>query len=253
MTSNNQYNIKIVRTEEEFDNTAARLIIGQMRRNAQSVIGLSTGKTTYNIHRLVVKLFNEHPFPIGDVTFFGIDEVVGVDRNYAGACYTMLKTELIDDLGVDSNHFLMFPTQSEDFPRTCRQFISEIERRAGIDLLILGLGENAHLGFNQPGTSLEQEAWVTEMNPELEERIRCETQTPEGQWLGGVTLGLKDILRARSIVLVAKGEHKAEAVYRMLQGVVTSQCPASVLQRHSNCLFLLDMKAASLINKNENQ
>ena len=83
------------------------------------------------------------------------------------------------------------------------------------------------------------------MNPELEQRIRRETQTPAEKWLGGVTLGLADIFEARHIVLVAKGENKAEVVKQMLQGPVTTQLPASMLQRHPNCEFLLDRASAS--------
>ena len=96
--------------------------------------------------------------------------------------------------------------------------------RGGIDLLMLGLGENGHLGFNQPGSPLGGEAWVTRMNVELEERIRRETNTPPDVPLGGATLGLKDIMQARRIVLVAKGRNKTEIVHRMLQGPVTPMC-----------------------------
>lgn len=246
MTTNNEFMVTILGTESEFDHAAAQRILQQMRRKPDSVIGLSTGRTTYNIHRLVAKGYADSPFDISGITFFGVDEVVGVDREYSGACYKMLRTELIDDLGVDDSHFLMLPTRSAHFDQACSEFTAELNRRGGIDLLMLGLGENGHLGFNQPGTDLDQTAWVTDMNPELEERIRRETQTPAGEWLGGITLGLYDIMNARSIVLVAKGSHKAEAVQRMLCGKVSEDCPASILQRHGGCEFLLDEAAAAL-------
>ena len=142
----------------------------------------------------------------------------------------------------------MLPTKSDNWERDCLRFRQELQRRGGIDLLILGLGENGHLGFNQPGTPFESEAWTSRMNPELEQRIRHETQTPADVSLGGVTLGIKDIMHARKIVLVAKGKNKAEMVKQMLLGPITTDIPASVLQLHPNCDILLDADAASLIN-----
>ena len=237
--------ITIANSEREFDCTAAWRVIGQMLARPASVIGLSTGRTTGNMHRLIAEIHKQYPFPVGKTTFFGLDEVTGVSRYYSGACYTMLKTELIDALGVDDDHFLMLPTQCDDFSRACADFRQEIARRGGIDLLLLGLGENGHLGFNQPGSPLGGEAWVTRMNVELEERIRRETNTPPDVPLGGATLGLKDIMQARRIVLVAKSRNKTEIVHRMLQGPVTPDVPASILQLHPDCEFLLDAEASA--------
>lgn len=237
--------ITIAKNEREFDCTAAWRIIGEMLHKPDSVIGLSTGRTTGNLHRLVGEIYTKYPFDASSVTFFGLDEVVGVPREYFGACYTMLRTELMDALGIGEENFLMLPTETDDFAKACRDFQSEIARRGGIDLLILGLGENGHLGFNQPGSPFGGEAWVTKMNVELEERIRRETNTPPEKQLGGATLGIKDIMQARKIVLVAKGANKTDIVKEMLTGPVTPDVPATILQLHPDCEFLLDSAAAA--------
>ena len=153
----------------------------------------------------------------------------------------------MDTLGIKEEHFLMLPTISDDFEKACRDFQQEIANRGGIDLLILGLGENGHLGFNQPESPFGGETWVTRMNVELEERIRRETGTPPDKALGGATLGIKNMMQARRIVLVAKGKNKAAIVKQMLQGPVTTEVPASILQLHPHCEFLLDKAAASLL------
>lgn len=237
--------ITIANNEREFDCTAAWRIIGEILNKPNSVIGLSTGRTTGNLHRLVGEIYTQYPFNASAVTFFGLDEVVGVPREYFGACYTMLKTELMDALHIRDDNFLMLPTESDDFEKACRDFQAEIGRRGGIDLLILGLGENGHLGFNQPGSPLGGEAWVTKMNVELEERIRRETNTPVEKELGGATLGIKDIMQARKIVLVAKGANKTDIVKEMLTGPISEEVPATILQLHPNCEFLLDSAAAA--------
>ena len=241
--------ITIAKSEKEFDCIAAWQIIGEILNKPEAVIGLSTGRTTGNLHRMVGEIYSCYPFNTSAVTFFGLDEVVNVPREYAGACYTMLKTEIIDALGIKDENFLMLPTVSDDFGKACRAFQEEIAKRGGIDLLILGLGENGHLGFNQPHSPLGGDAWVTKMNPELEDRIRRETHTPPEKELGGVTLGIKNIMQARRIVLVAKGRSKAEAVDKMLEGPVPSEVPASVLQLHPDCEFLLDVASAAKLSE----
>lgn len=241
--------ITIAQSERAFDCMAAWRIIGEILHHPKSVIGLSTGRTTGNLHRIVGEIYSHYPFDVSSVTFFGLDEVTNVPREYAGACYTMLKTEIIDALGIQEENFLMLPTLSDDFHRDCRAFQDEIARRGGIDLLILGLGENGHLGFNQPRSPFDGEAWVTKMNRELEERIRRETATPPEKELGGATLGIKNIMQARRIVLVAKGANKAGIVRQMLEGPVTQDVPASILQLHPDCEFLLDVAAASELSE----
>ena len=237
--------ITIERNEQAFDLAAADRIVRQIKKKPDSVIGLSTGRTTGNMHRLVAQLHREQPFDASRATFFGVDEVTGVPRSYSGACYTMLKTEIIDDLGVDDEHFLMLPTQSDDLSFDCQHFTNEIQKRGGIDLLILGLGENGHLGFNQPGTPFESTAGAGSMDPMLEARIRRETNLSAEHPLGGVTLGLSDIMQAHRIILVVKGATKADIVNQVLHGPVSTDIPASILQRHPNCEVLLDADAAS--------
>ena len=238
-------NITICPDEKAFDQTAAWRIIGQILAKPDSVIGLSTGRTTGNMHRLVAAIYKENPFDVNRLTIFGLDEVMNVDREYSGACYKMLKTEIVDALGLPEENFLMLPTRSNDFDADCVKFTNELQHRGGVDLLILGLGENGHLGFNQPGAPFENSAWTTKMNVELEQRIRRETGSKEN--LGGVTLGIADIMNCRRIILVAKGLNKAEIVRRILSEPITPELPATVLRLHPNCEYLLDSESASLL------
>lgn len=241
-------NITIAQTEQEFDALAAWRVIGEILNNPQAVIGLSTGRTTKNMHLRIARIFEEHPFDISRTTFFGLDEVTNVPREYAGACYTMLKTEMMDALGVAEENFIMPPTVSDDFGQACVRFQQALANRGGVDLQILGLGWNGHLGFNQPGTPFESETWVSQMDEVLEKRIREETHTPPEKELGGLTLGLKNIMQSRKIVLVAKGESKADIVKQMLYGPVTPDNPSSILQLHPHCEFILDAAAAAHVS-----
>lgn len=239
--------ITIAKNETEFDSIAAWRIIGEMLNNPKAVIGLATGRTTKNIHLNISRIYKQDPFIVSGITLFGLDEVTNVPREYAGACYTMLKTEIIDALGIPEHNFIMPPTYSDDFEKEALLFQQALEERGGIDLQVLGLGTNGHLGFNQPGTPFESNAWHSSMDEELETRIRKETNTPPEMALGGLTLGIKNIMQARKIIMVAKGESKAEIVKQMLQGPVTTAVPASILQLHPNCEFILDTGSAKLL------
>lgn len=240
--------IILTQTPENLDKQAAWMLADAVSSRHDAVIGLSTGRTTGSIHATFVRLARESGLDCSETTFFGLDEVAGVPREYAGACYTMLKNELVGPLGIPEDHFLMLPVESDDFERDCAAFTGELERRGGVDLLFLGLGENGHLGFNQPGSPFGAGARLSVMYPELEERIRRETGTPDDKPLGGVTLGLKDIMHARRLVLAAKGLSKAAIVQKMIEGPVTEDVPASVLQLHPDCTVLLDREAASCLS-----
>lgn len=236
--------ITIFEKEGSFYKEAALKVAQGIVRKQDAVVGLSTGRTTKHIHEALANIITSLELDTSKVTFFGVDEVVGVPRTYSGACYTMLRTELMDSLGIADSQFLMLPTDREAYPEACQQFTGAIERLGGIDILMLGLGENGHLGFNQPGTPFGSTAWLSKMDPELDARIHRETATPTSQQLGGATLGLKDIMRARKIILVANGERKAAIVKKIICGPVIQDVPASILQLHPNCEYILDAEAA---------
>jgi glucosamine-6-phosphate deaminase len=239
--------LNIARSEREFDEVAAWRIIGQMLSKPDSVIGLSTGQTTGNMHAIVSEIYKLHPFETSNVTIYNVDELTNLPREYSGSCYTMIKTQLCDHINIPEQNFIMPPTLSDDFEAECVKFEDELVRRGGMDLQMLGIGWNGHIGINQPGTPFESRTWVSPMDPIFEERVRRETGVGPDHKLGGLTLGIKTIMQTRTIVLIAKGKNKAEIIKKAVCGPVTIDIPASVLQLHPNCEVLLDPEAASLL------
>ena len=240
-------NIVIAQNEQEFDVMAAWEIIGQILRKPDSVIGLSTGQTTKNMHAIVSDIYRRYPFDTSRVTLFNVDELTNLPRSYAGCCYTMIAEQIVRPLNIPDERFLMPATISDDYEGECRRFQQTIEAHGGIDLQMLGLGYNGHIGINQPGTPFGSETWVSPMDPVFEARVRRETGVGPEHELGGLTLGIRTIMHARRIILIAKGSHKADMVRQMLLGPVTEDIPASVLQLHPNCTFLLDADAAQYV------
>jgi glucosamine-6-phosphate deaminase len=239
--------ITIMPDEQKFDITAAWRIIAQIMQKPDSVIGLSTGQTTGGMHRIVSDIYKEYPFDVSKVTFFNVDELTNLEREYSGSCYTMIYDQLVKHLGISEDNFIMPPTLSDDFEREARIFEEKLARRGGADLQMLGIGMNGHIGINQPGTPFESETWVSPMDPDFEARVRRETNVPDSLELGGLTRGIKNIMHTRKIILVAKGAHKAKIIEQALLGPVTTDIPASIIQLHPNCEVLMDAEAAAYV------
>src|SRR5665213_777919 len=239
--------ITITRNEKEFDETAAWRIIAQMLYKPNAVIGLSTGQTTLAMHGIISRIHAQYPFDVSRVTLFNVDELTNLPREYAGSCYTMIRNQLADPLGIPEENFIMPPTMSDDFERECRLFELRLMERGGADLQMLGIGANGHIGNNQPRTPFEKETWVSPMDPDFEARVRRETKVPEHIVLGGLTRGIKNIMLTRKLILVAKGAHKAAIIEKAILGPVTTDIPASVVQLHPDCEILLDAAAGERI------
>lgn len=239
--------ITITKNEQEFNITAAWRIIAQMLEKPTSVIGLSTGQTTIDMHRIVSDIHKQYPFDVSRITLFNVDELTNLSRDYAGSCYTMILNQIAGPLGIADENFIMPPTLSDDFGAEALLFEKRLIGRGGADLQMLGIGSNGHIGINQPGTPFESETWVSPMDPDFEARVRRETQVPDHIVLGGLTRGIKNIMHTRKLILIAKGAHKAEIIKQAILGPVTTDIPASVVQLHADCEILLDADAGALI------
>jgi glucosamine-6-phosphate deaminase len=239
--------ITITNNETEFYQAVAWRIIRQILEKPDAVIGLSTGRTTGGVHAVIREMHRQFPFDVSQVTVFNLDEVTNVPRDYFGSCYAMILNEIVRPLGIPEQNFIMPPTYAEDFSAEARRFEERIAERGEVDLQIVGLGENGHIGFNQPGTPFESRAWHSRMDSVLEERIRRETGVPPDVDLGGLTLGIVNIIHSRRIVLAANGNRKAKIVAAAVKGKITTEVPASVLQLHPECEVILDPAAAEYL------
>lgn len=241
--------ITITPDEHTFDVTAAWRIIAQMLEKPNAVIGLSTGQTTMNMHAIVSEIHQRYPFDVSRITLFNVDELTNLPREYSGSCYTMIKTQIAGPIGIPEENFIMPPTMSDNFEEEAALFEKRLDERGGADLQMLGLGANGHIGINQPGTPFESETWVSPMDPDFEAKVRRETEVPPTTILGGLTRGIKNIMHTRKVVLIVKGKHKAGVLAQAIEGPVTTDIPASVVQLHPNCEILVDAAAASMLSR----
>ena len=241
--------ILIASDPEAFYRISAWQIARQIMEHPASVIGFATGRTTTGIHASLADLYQQYLFDTSGVTVFGMDEVTGVPRDYPGACYDMLLRQVVEPLHIPIEHYLMPPTISPDMEGECRKFGQALKAHGGIDFQELGIGENGHLGFNQPGTPFESTVMLGEMDERLNKRIHEETGIPMEQHLGGITIGIRDIMQARRIMLCANGKNKRDIMEEALFGPVTTKLPASVLQLHPDVDVILDPEAGEKVRR----
>jgi len=239
--------ITITDTEKQFFNLAAWRIAYEITNMPDAVIGFSTGRTTGGIHAALAEIYKNYPFDTSRLTAIGLDEITNVSRDFSGSCYYMLLNEVIKPLSIPLENFIMPSTYSDDFTRECKSYENEISKRGQVSFQILGIGENGHIGFNQPHSPFGGTTWVSRMDEELDKRIRRETGSSADADLGGLTLGIKNIMKSKKILLAANGKRKAQIVRDALLGPVTEDIPASILQLHPDCEVILDAGAAEII------
>ena len=237
----------ITKTENEelFYLTCAQRIADVIRQKPTAKIGFSTGRTTHGVHRALAKLVQEQGIDASGITVFGVDEITNMPRSCKASCWYLLLHEVVEPLGVSMEHYLMPDGNTKDPQKEAERFTALVNADGGPDFIFLGLGENGHIAFNQPGTPWNQSAVVSWMDDGLNERLRRENKEldPEVQ-MGGISLGIRDIMHSPHLVVGANGANKTAIVERMINGPVTTELPASILQLHPDTELILDPEAA---------
>ncbi|PJK19488.1 glucosamine-6-phosphate deaminase [Mycolicibacterium goodii] len=225
---------------------AAR-IADLIRVTPDAVIGVATGSSPMPVYAALARHVSAG-LDASRVTWCALDEYLGLPPRHPQSYRTALEDALIGPLRLDPAA-LRVPDGTAQDPDQAAEAYERFLAEAGVDLQILGIGRNGHIGFNEPGTSFASRthrARLTESTRKANARFFSDVASVPHECL---TQGVATIMRARSIELIATGEHKAEAVARALYGPVTEQCPASVLQRHPDVRVTLDDAAASLLSR----
>lgn len=237
--------ILITESPEDFYRKSAAYIAEIIKMKPTAKIGLSTGRTTKGVHAALVRMWEEEPFDCSKLKVFGIDEITNMSRECRASCYYILLHEVIEPLGIPIENFMMPDPMVPKLKEECRRFEQAVAADGGPDFIFLGLGENGHLGFNQPGTPFGQTAWLSWMDASLNERLRRENGIPETVEMGGLTLGIRNLMQCPRLVMAANGKNKTGIAEKMVNGPVTEELPASILQLHPNCEVILDPEAAA--------
>ncbi|HEX2055642.1 MAG TPA: glucosamine-6-phosphate deaminase [Nitrospiraceae bacterium] len=237
--------VLITDSAEEGSRTAARLVGQAIANNPALRLGLAAGNTPTGLYRHLVSLHRSARLDFTQVRLFSLDEFAGLSTESPHSFHAFYRTHLLDHINVEPAQLHLINGETDkDIGSYCESYERLIRKQGGIDLQILGIGRNGHLGFNEPGSSLRSRTRLTLLSAGTRRaNARQFRKATPPEW--AVTMGIGTILEARALLLLAFGQEKAVAVAKAVEGPVTASVPASALQLHPIPIVILDRKAAS--------
>ncbi len=234
----------IIGSEQEIAEKVARQYVKLLRQKPDAVLGLATGSTPLKLYKQLAEFCSEGKISFKRVRSFNLDEYIGLDEKHEQSYRYFMNRNFFDEVDIDPANTHV-PSGMDT--KNCESYDDEIIAAGGIDLQLLGIGVDGHIGFNEPGTSFESRTHVVE----LEESTRLVNSrffsSIDEVPTHAVTMGIKTVMNARRIILMATGESKAKIVKAFIEGPVCEEVPASVLRLHPRVTVYLDEKASSLL------
>jgi len=243
--------VNISLSYEGMGKRAAQEIATLLRDKPDAVIGLATGNTPKSMYRELIRMHNDPDIKLdfSKATFFNLDEYVGLPHDHLQSYHHYMNEQLFDYINVDRGKIHIPDGTAKNIDEECRRYEKAIRDAGGIDLQVLGIGPNGHIGFSEPGTPFDRETHKTVLTQETREANAPNFGSIDLVPHEAITMGPKTIMDAKKIILLANGEGKMEPVYKALKGEVTEEVPASILQLHKDVTFYLDRKAAKDFDK----
>lgn len=239
--------MKIIRTKdyEEMSRKAANLISAQILLKPDCVLGLATGSTPIGIYDQLVEWYKKGDLDFSTVKTVNLDEYKGLTRDNEQSYYYFMHHHLFDRVNIDEENTHVPNGKVENGDEECLRYEALIKSMGGVDLQLLGLGRNGHIGFNEPAADFPKITHcvdLTESTIEANKRFFASADEVPRQ---AYTMGIGTIMKADKILVVANGEDKADAVAAMVQGKINPEVPASILQFHNNVILVADEAALS--------
>ncbi|MDP9230497.1 MAG: glucosamine-6-phosphate deaminase [Bacteroidota bacterium] len=236
----------ITDTYKALSEQAANDVVQLMRSRNNPLLCAASGDTPAGLYKEIVDKVNKNELDISDWSFAGLDEWVGMNENDEGSCRFNLNDQLFRPLKIAANKISFFDGKANDLHKECEDVESFILQKGGIDVAILGLGMNGHIGMNEPGTSPALRSHVTALDP-ITQKVGQKYFKEKQQLTAGITLGLATLMESSYIILLVSGSHKAEIVKKILEEEISEQLPGSLLRNHPSLKIYLDAEAARLI------
>jgi glucosamine-6-phosphate isomerase len=240
--------VSIYKDYETLSRHAAEIMFSTLQQSPKAVYCVATGdspKLTYQYFVERIKSTQTDPTAL---SLIALDEWIGIPPDNEGSCHWFLHHYLIQPLGLKPDQVNLFNALSSNREEECRKADSFIQQKGGIDLMVVGVGMNGHIGFNEPGADLQQTAHVAELAP-ITRSVGQKYFKGKTELQYGFTVGLKQVMECRKLLVLASGEKKAGIMHQAIEGTSSVQCPASLVQQHKQGIVLLDEGAASGLDR----
>lgn len=235
-------NIIKVNNYEEMSKKAAEIVLEKLTNIEKPVLGLATGSTPEGLYKLMCEANKAGDISFQDVTTFNLDEYVGLPEENEQSYHYFMDEHLLNHIDIPKKQAYIPNGLAEDLEAECARYDAAIEEAGKIDLQLLGLGVNGHVGFNEPGTPVTSRTHIVELDDITREVNARFFETEEEVPTKAITMGIATILEADHILFLVHGEKKAEILRKVIKGEVTEDIPASALQLHPNVTVITDIE-----------
>jgi len=242
--------VQIFKDYNALSKEAADKIIALIKNKPNAVLCLASGDTPRLAYTLLAEKAKKEKIDFSQCSFIGLDEWIGIPPDNAGSCSFFLNSLLFKPLAISPSQIRMFDGLSKDLASECSKMDRIIREKGGIDLMLVGVGMNGHIGFNEPGVSMDLYAHVVDLDATTQS-VGQKYFTQSTALQQGITLGLKHFLESRMVILMASGTRKAEVILSALEGPVTMSLPASTIRKHPDSFVMLDADAARLLDRKD--
>lgn len=232
----------IIVETERFAREAADIIARRIEAKPSGPIGFATGTTTIPVHAALAGLISERRIDTSQLAVFNVDEYLGIDPLSPKTCLSRMQEQLYRH--IRPKNIIRFRADAADPEEDGRRVLGELAFAGGLEMQVLGIGTDGHIGFNDPGTPWEKDIAIQKFSPESRKVKAAFFEGIERVPERGITLGIRATMQARSIVLLASGSSKAAIIRKTLEGAVTPDVPSSVLQLHPDLTVVLDENSA---------
>ena len=224
---------------------AANIVSAQVIMKPNCVLGLATGSTPIGLYKQLVEWYNKGDLDFSEVMTVNLDEYKGLSRDNDQSYYYFMHQNLFDHVNIPAENTHLPNGMEPDSQKECQEYTNLIQSLGGVDLQLLGIGHNGHIGFNEPGDVFYMGTHVVDLTDSTIDANKRFFAHREDVPKQAITLGMGGIMRAKKVVLLAFGENKADAVRAMIKGDIDPKCQASILKVHADVVVLLDKAAAS--------
>lgn len=239
--------VKILSSAQEIGSAAAKIIIDKIKENNAAILGLATGSSPIPTYKELIKAYNEGEISFANVKSFNLDEYCGIPASDPNSYYTFMHENLFNSIDIKEENVRVPDGNPADVEAFCADYDASITAAGGIDIQILGIGRNGHIGFNEPADEFTTGTYKVKLTDSTIEANKRFFASAEDVPTEAITMGVESILNAKEIILIATGNDKAQAIRDMIKGEISPSCPASILQKHGNVHIFIDADAASLL------
>lgn len=236
---------------EEMSKKAAQMILSQITLKPNSVLGLATGSTPIGMYDELVKMYQSGILDFSEVQTFNLDEYYGLSASNHQSYHYFMNEHLFNHVNIFKENIHIPNGMAGDIETECLNYDEAIANSDGIDIQVLGIGNNAHIGFNEPTILFEKGTHVVELDESTRQANARFFNSLDEVPQKAITMGTGSIFKSRKIMLLASGAQKAKAIYETVHGKVRPEVPASILQFHNDIVLILDSKAASLLSESD--